>query len=157
MVHVWSINSGERFQGHHGPLVSFSYNVFKRILLQGSLNLGLFSDILFAFTYLFKSRIWDMQIMAAYAMVYQWFVKDFTMYNEFIILQSLKTFTTKSINLTSSVICCNYFCFFFNPFPHNNTFLRPLEASLLKTLSEKEKLRVTSNFSFSHSVFYWFE
>ena len=21
MVHVWSINSGERFQGHHGPLV----------------------------------------------------------------------------------------------------------------------------------------
>ena len=23
MVHVWSINSGERFQGHHGPLVSF--------------------------------------------------------------------------------------------------------------------------------------
>ena len=22
MVHVWSINSGERFQGHHGPLVS---------------------------------------------------------------------------------------------------------------------------------------
>ena len=23
MVHVWSINSGERFQGHHGPLVFF--------------------------------------------------------------------------------------------------------------------------------------
>ena len=23
MVHVWSINSGERFQGHHGPLVVF--------------------------------------------------------------------------------------------------------------------------------------
>ena len=23
MVHVWSINSGERFQGHHGPLVMF--------------------------------------------------------------------------------------------------------------------------------------
>ena len=22
MVHVWSINSGERFQGHHGPLVT---------------------------------------------------------------------------------------------------------------------------------------
>ena len=22
MVHVWSINSGERFQGHHGPLVN---------------------------------------------------------------------------------------------------------------------------------------
>ena len=24
MVHVWSINSGERFQGHHGPLVFVS-------------------------------------------------------------------------------------------------------------------------------------
>ena len=24
MVHVWSINSGERFQGHHGPLVILS-------------------------------------------------------------------------------------------------------------------------------------
>ena len=24
MVHVWSINSGEQFQGHHGPLVFIS-------------------------------------------------------------------------------------------------------------------------------------
>ena len=43
-----------------------------------------------------------------------------------------------------------------NPFPHNNTFWRPWETSLLKTLWEKEKLLVTSNFSFSHSVFYQF-
>ena len=35
----------------------------------------------------------------------------------------------------------------FNPF---------WETSLLKTLWEKEKLLVTSNFSFSHSVFYLF-
>ena len=35
-----------------------------------------------------------------------------------------------------------------NPFPHN-TFCRPWETSLLKTLWEKEKLLVTSNFSFS--------
>ena len=30
MVHVWSINSGERFQGHHGPLVCIyaSYGAF---------------------------------------------------------------------------------------------------------------------------------
>ena len=41
-----------------------------------------------------------------------------------------------------------------NPFPHNDTFWRPWETSLLKTLWEKEKLLVTSNFSFSHSVFY---
>ena len=41
-----------------------------------------------------------------------------------------------------------------NPFPHNDTFWRPWETSLLKILWEKEKLLVTSNFSFSHSVFY---
>ena len=40
------------------------------------------------------------------------------------------------------------------PFPHNDTFWRPWERSLLKTLWEKEKLLVTSNFSFTHSVFY---
>ena len=43
-----------------------------------------------------------------------------------------------------------------NPFPHNDTFWRPWETSLLKTLWEKEKLLVTSNFSFSRSVFYPF-
>ena len=43
-----------------------------------------------------------------------------------------------------------------NPFPHNDTFCRPWETSLLKTLWEKEKFLVTSNFSFSHSVFYPF-
>ena len=41
-----------------------------------------------------------------------------------------------------------------NPFPHNDTFWRPWETTLLKTLWEKEKLLVTSNFSFTHSVFY---
>ena len=34
-------------------------------------------------------------------------------YNEFIILQSLKTFTIESINLISFVICFSYFCLFF--------------------------------------------
>ena len=46
---------------------------------------------------------------------------------------------------------------FFSPFPNNDTFRRPWETSLLKTPWEKEKLLVTSNFSFSHSVFYPFE
>ena len=40
-----------------------------------------------------------------------------------------------------------------NPFPHNDTFWRLWETSLLKTLWEKEKLLVMSNFSFSHGVF----
>ena len=43
-----------------------------------------------------------------------------------------------------------------NPFPNKPWFLRVCSISLLKTLWEKEKLLVTSNFSFSHSVFYPF-
>ena len=41
-----------------------------------------------------------------------------------------------------------------NPFPNKPWFLRVCYTSLLKTLWEKEKLLVTSNFSFSHSVFH---
>ena len=44
-----------------------------------------------------------------------------------------------------------------NPFPNKPWFLRVCSTSLLKTLWEKEKLLVMSNFSFSHSVFYPFE
>ena len=43
-----------------------------------------------------------------------------------------------------------------NPFPNKPCFLRVCSTSLLKTLCEKEKLLVTSNFSFSHSIFYPF-
>ena len=44
----------------------------------------------------------------------------------------------------------------FNPFPKKPWFLRVCGTSLLKTLWEKEKLLVTSNFSFSHSVCFSF-
>ena len=44
-----------------------------------------------------------------------------------------------------------------NPFPNKPSYLRVCSTRLLKTLWEKEKLLVTSNFSFSHSVFYLFE
>ena len=44
-----------------------------------------------------------------------------------------------------------------NPFPHNDNFWRPWETSLLKTLWEKEKLLVTSNFSFSPQCFLIFQ
>ena len=47
--------------------------------------------------------------------------------------------------------------FFLNLFPNKPWFLRVCGTSLLKTPWEKEKLLVTSNFSFSHSVFYLFE
>ena len=42
------------------------------------------------------------------------------------------------------------------PFPNKPWFLRVCSTSLWKTQWEKEKLLVTSNFSFSHSVFYHF-
>ena len=42
----------------------------------------------------------------------------------------------------------------FNPFPNKPWFLRVCSTSLLKTLWEKKKLLVTSNFFFFHSVFY---
>ena len=41
----------------------------------------------------------------------------------------------------------------FNPFPNKPWFLRLCSRSRLKTLWEKEKLLVTSNFYYSHSVF----
>ena len=44
-----------------------------------------------------------------------------------------------------------------NPFPNKPWFSRVCSRSLLKTLQEKEELVVTSNFSFSHSVFYPFQ
>ena len=44
----------------------------------------------------------------------------------------------------------------FNPFPNNPLFLPVYSSSPFKTLWEKEKLLVTSNFSFSNSVFYPF-
>ena len=58
---------------------------------------------------------------------------------------------------------CIYSCFLRNPFnctlkpfPNKPWFLWVCRTSLLKTLREKEKLLVTSNFSFSLSVFYPF-
>ena len=42
----------------------------------------------------------------------------------------------------------------FNPFPKKLWFLHVCSTSLLKTLWEKEILLVTSNFSFSCSVFH---
>ena len=44
-----------------------------------------------------------------------------------------------------------------NPFPNKPCILRVCSTRLLKTLWEKEKLLIMSNFSFSHSVFYPFE
>ena len=42
----------------------------------------------------------------------------------------------------------------FNPYPNKPWFLCIYSTSLLKTLPEKKKLLIMSNFSFFHSVFY---
>ena len=56
------------------------------------------------------------------------------------------------------VILLDFFPFMyrlsFHPFPNKPLFLGVCSTSLLKTLWVKEKLLITSNFSFSHSVFY---
>ena len=44
----------------------------------------------------------------------------------------------------------------FNPYPSKPWLLGVCGSSLLKALWKKEKLLVTSNFSFSHGVFYHF-
>ena len=45
----------------------------------------------------------------------------------------------------------------FNPFPNKPWFLHVCSGSLLKTLWEKEKLLIMSNFSFSYSFFFLFK
>ena len=56
---------------------------------------------------------------------------------------------------SSSIMFSKCFCLKnVNPFPNKPWFSCVCRTSLLKTLWEKEKLLVTSNFSFSHSVFY---
>ena len=49
---------------------------------------------------------------------------------------------------------CWQYLYCFSPFPNKPWFLGVCRTSLLKTLLEKEKLLVKSNFSFSHCVFY---
>ena len=60
----------------------------------------------------------------------------------------------KSDPLAKNVQCISY-RHHVNPFPNKPWFLSVNRISLLKTLWEKEKLLLTSNFSFAHSVFYW--
>ena len=82
------------------------------------------------------------------------------------IWMSLKFVHGKELRVTAQhYIACSlesldyihvHFACYLNPFPNKPWFLHVCGTSLLKTLWEKEKLLVTSNFSFSHSVFYPF-
>ena len=67
----------------------------------------------------------------------------------------LRNDSLRSHSLPFDEICTGYSTsMLFNPFPNKPWFLRICSTCLLKTLREKEKLLVTSNFSFSLSVFY---
>ena len=71
------------------------------------------------------------------------------------ILTMFCTFPNKFQSLSKIYfVVCN--CFQFNPFPNKPWLLCVCSTSLLKTLWEKGKLLVTSNFSFSHHDFYPF-
>ena len=72
-----------------------------------------------------------------------------------------KSFRDLCYNFFSTIHFYDYLVSFkikanLNPFPNKPWFLHVYSASLLKTLWEKEKLLVTSNFSLSQSVFYPF-
>ena len=67
-----------------------------------------------------------------------------------------KELTQNDMNPCVSIFVLKTLHCVFNPFPNKPWFLRVCSTRLLKTLREKEKLLVTSNFSFSHSVFYLF-
>ena len=70
------------------------------------------------------------------------FGKELSLFKQFVLF--LKSFLYCFVDWT------------FNPFPNKPWFLCVCSTSLLKTLREKEKLLITSNFFFSHSVFYLF-
>ena len=55
-----------------------------------------------------------------------------------------------------NISVCQSACGGINSFPNNPWFSRVFSSSFWNTLWEKEKLLVTSNFFFSHSVFYPF-
>ena len=57
-------------------------------------------------------------------------------------------------SLFPTVFSESFFFMLANPFPNKPWFLRVCSTGLLKTLWEKEKLLVRSNFSFFHNVFY---
>ena len=75
------------------------------------------------------------------------------LYSQFILREIIVTSLLRTLTEEST----NNFKMDINPFPNKPWFSCVCSASLLKTLWEKEKLLMTSNFSFTHCVFYPFE
>ena len=128
MVHVWSINSGERFQGHHGPLVLYTGKFINLLAYEG---LTPYSIMLTLMTLGKKSIVGKAENAGN---------------QNFLLIPICLLPYERQISFLSN----------FNPFPNKPWFLHVCSTSLLKTLCKMEKLHLTSNFSFSHSVFYTF-
>ena len=72
---------------------------------------------------------------------------------KFVVWERVIVQVSSKAHIGLMIVCMS---FSVNPFPNKPWFLCVCSTSLLKTQREKEKLLVTSNFSFSHSVFYLF-
>ena len=70
---------------------------------------------------------------------------------KFVVWERVSMLSANALNLYKAKILSSV-----NPFSNKPRFLRVFSTCLLKTLREKEKLLLTCNFSFSHSVFYPF-
>ena len=126
---------------------SVSYNVFKRIFFWSiEIEIGFdLADKPFSKTLRGKEKMLATSIFSFYPKMFYIISRVNLKFSvSFIFLSA------NALNWTGLQLCC------FNPFPNKSWFLRLCNTSLLKTLWEKEKLHVTSNFSFSHSVFYPF-
>ena len=155
----------------------FSHSVFKRLVSQGRQKVSLCGDGLTQVvsytglaipvflhvcnTHLLKT-LWEpgkIEIACNYLWAFSNFsfaYSIFYVFEELLIIFSIKFKIVVCKLFQSGKILIFVVWIKVNPFPHNDTFWHPWQTSLLKTLWEKEKLLVTSNFSFSHSVFFPF-
>ena len=145
---------------------SFSHSVFKRLFLQTCENPGLFGKRLILFNP-FLHNPWILRVCHASLLKTLWKKEKLLISTNFSLSHSVFHHIGASSQFHQIWNCClgthsvwKSLKFIIwervNPFPHNDTFWCPWETSLLKTQWEKEKLLVTSNFSFSHNVFYLF-
>ena len=86
----------------------------------------------------------------------KWYVFEYTVEKEAMIPSKKRIFAKLPHIIVIREVRLSTVYTVFNPFPNKHWFLRVCSICLLKTLREKEKLLATSNFSFSHSVFYLF-
>ena len=71
--------------------------------------------------------------------------------------KSIEEMAESELKNLQKTLCQMFICIYIDIVTYKAIIMFKLSISLLKTLWEKEKLLVTSNFSFSQSVFYPFQ